>query len=67
NHVLLWGLDSDPKQKECIMIVTSENSHQLEERVSIQIPDDKGKVLRFSEPAKGSVFHAKTWPLFRHT
>ena len=59
NHVLLWGLDSDAKQKEYTMIVTSENSHQLEERVSIQIPDDEGKVLQFSEPAKGSAFHAK--------
>jgi hypothetical protein len=67
NHVLLWGLDSDAKQKEYTMIVTSENSHQLRERVSIQIPDDKGKVLQFSEPAKGSAFHAKIWPLFRHT
>ena len=67
NHVLLWGLDYDAKQKEYTMIVTSENSHQLEERVSIQIPDDEGKVLQFSEPAKGSAFHAKTWPLFRHT
>ncbi len=67
NHVLLWRLDSDAKQKEYTMIVTSENSHQLEERVSIQIPDVEGKVLQFSEPVKGSAFHAKTWPLFRHT
>jgi hypothetical protein len=67
NHVLLWGLDSDAKQKEYTMIVTSENSHQLEERVSIHMPDDEGKVLQFSEPAKGSAFHAKTWPLFRHS
>ena len=62
NHVLLWGLDSDTKQKEYTMIITSENSHQLEEQVSIQIPDDEGKVLQFSQPAKGSVFHAKSWP-----
>ncbi|HKR57435.1 MAG TPA: hypothetical protein VJR67_01040 [Candidatus Nitrosopolaris sp.] len=66
NHILLWSLDSDAKLKEYTMIVTSENSHQLEERVSIHKPDDKGRVLQFSEPAKGSAFLPKTWPLFRH-
>jgi hypothetical protein len=67
NHVLLWGLDSDAKQKEYAIIVTSENSNRLEERISIQIPDNDGKVLQFSGPAKGSASNAKTWPLFRHT
>jgi len=66
NHVLLWSLDSDAKLKEYTMIVTSENSHQLEERVIIHIPDDEGRVLQFSEPEKGSAFLPKTWPLFRH-
>lgn len=51
NHVLIEGIDSDPKEKFA-MIITAENSHRLKEWVDIRKPDDKGKVLGFSQSTK---------------
>lgn len=51
NWVLLEGIDSDSKKKYT-MIVTTENSPKLEERVNIHKPDGEGRVLEFSKPSK---------------
>jgi len=52
NHVVIEGIDSDSKGEKFAMIVTTENSHRLEERVDIRKPDDKGRVLGFFQPTK---------------
>ena len=52
NHVLIEGIDCESKEKTFAMIITAENSHKLEEWVNIREPDDKGRVLEFSKPAK---------------
>lgn len=48
NHVLLEGNDSNSKEKNFAIIVTTENSKRLEEIVNIQKPDNKGKIVEFS-------------------
>jgi len=59
NHVLLEGINSSSNRRKYTLIVSTENSPRLEDRVSVIKPDIKGNVVKFSQQATGSAFNAR--------
>ena len=49
------------KTTKYTIIVTAENSHGVEEPVSIQNPDEKGKVIEFSLPKELLRYLSSEW------
>ncbi len=53
NNVLIDGNESSSKEKKFAIIISTENSNQLEERIGIQKPDNNGKVVQFYQSSAG--------------